>query len=70
VGRNGCLLRGAAFQEQSSMRQHSTRADQNFQAFSGPLVDQNGKWVRYQILVNREEFEYIFENELYSQDGR
>jgi hypothetical protein len=54
----------------AAWRQHSTSADQNFQAFSGPLVDQNGKWVRYQVLVNREEFEYIFENELYSQDGQ
>jgi hypothetical protein len=54
----------------AAWRQHSTSADQNFQAFSGPLVDQNGKWVRYQVLVNREEFEYIFKNELYSQDGQ
>jgi hypothetical protein len=56
--------------DKAAWRQHTTRADQNFQAFSGPLVDQNGKWVRYQVLVNREEFEYIFENELYSQDGQ
>jgi hypothetical protein len=66
----------AAFSEEpltkdkAAWRQHTTRADQNFQAFSGPLVDQNGKWVRYQVLVNREEFDYIFENELYSQDGQ
>ena len=48
----------------------SASANDNFQAFSGPLVDQNGKWVRYEALVNPEEFEYIFKNTLYSLDGQ
>src|SRR6266700_2798430 len=30
----------------------SPSANENFEAFSGPLVDQNGKWVRYQVMVN------------------
>jgi hypothetical protein len=40
------------------------RADQNLQAFSGPLVDRNGKWVRYQVKINREEFDYIVQPSL------
>jgi len=48
----------------------SVRADQNLQAFSGPLVDQNGKWVRYQVKINREEFDYLVENKLYNLDGQ
>ena len=45
-------------------------SDDNFQAFSGPLVDQNGKWARYEALVDPEEFDYIFSNKLYSLDGQ
>jgi hypothetical protein len=54
----------------AAWRQHSFEADENFQAFSGPLVDQNGKWVRYQALVNRREFDYIVDNKLYNLDGQ
>ena len=54
----------------AAWRQHGTSADQNFQAFSGPLVDQNGKWVRYEVLVNREEFDYLYQNGLYNQEGQ
>ena len=54
----------------AAWRQHTTSADENFEAFSGPLVDQNGKWVRYEVLVNREEFDYLVDNELYNQDGQ
>ncbi len=58
------------FRAKAAWRQHTTSADQNFQAFSGPLVDQNGKWVRYEVLVNKEEFDYIVSNKLYSLDGQ
>ncbi len=58
------------FRNKAAWRQHADSADQNFQAFSGPLVDQNGKWVRYQVVVNREEFDYIVHNRLYSLDGQ
>lgn len=58
------------FRSKAAWRQNSTSADQNFQAFSGPLVDQNGNWVRYEVLVNHEEFDYLVENTLYSQDGQ
>jgi hypothetical protein len=54
----------------AAWRQHATVADQNFEAFSGPLVDQNGKWARYQALVNREEFDYLISNKLYNLDGQ
>jgi hypothetical protein len=40
----------------------------SFEAFTGPLVDQHGKWARFEIRVNREEFDYIVSNELYNQD--
>src|SRR5208337_4873418 len=54
----------------AAWRQHATIANQNFEAFSGPLVDQNGKWARYQALVNREEFDYLITNKLYNLDGQ
>jgi hypothetical protein len=54
----------------AAWRQHATVADQNFEAFSGPLVDQNGKWARYQALVNHEEFDYLVSNKLYSLEGQ
>jgi hypothetical protein len=61
------------FRGKAAWRQHNNEppsANETFQAFSGPLVDQNGKWVRYQVLVNGEEFAYILKNELYSLDGQ
>lgn len=50
-------------------RQHTT-LDQGLQAFSGPLVDQNGNWVHYQALMNRREFDYLVSNELYNLEGQ
>lgn len=35
------------------------------QAFSGPLVDQNGHYVRYEVLFNFDAFNYIVSNKLY-----
>jgi hypothetical protein len=40
------------------------------QAFSGPLVDQQGHWVHYVSLVNRREFDYFVENGLYFLEGQ
>lgn len=37
---------------------------------SGPLIDQNGNFVRYEILVNEPMFEYIVQNGLYSKAGQ
>ncbi len=37
---------------------------------TGPLIDQNGSYVRYQILVNRPMFEFIVQNGLYSRTGQ
>jgi hypothetical protein len=59
----------AHYHWKSAWRQHTT-AGANLEAFSGPLVDQNGHWVRYQARVNREEFDYVMTNQLYSQDGQ
>ncbi|NUQ28961.1 MAG: hypothetical protein HOQ35_10660 [Acidobacteriaceae bacterium] len=53
----------------AAWRQQASASD-NFQAFSGPLVDQNGKWARYEALVDPEEYEYLYKNELYSIDGQ
>lgn len=44
--------------------------DESVQAFTGPLVDQQGKWVRYQVLMNQTEFDYIVDNKLYSLEGQ
>ncbi|HEV8693892.1 MAG TPA: hypothetical protein VGQ93_06865 [Lysobacter sp.] len=37
---------------------------------SGPLIDQNGMYVRYEILVNKPMFEYIVQNGLYNKSGQ
>lgn len=37
---------------------------------TGPLIDQNGKYTRFEILVNEEMFNYIDTNTLYSFDGQ
>ena len=48
----------------------STTVNEGKQAFSGPLVDQNGRWVHYVSLMNRVEFDYIVKNELYNLEGQ
>ena len=40
------------------------------QAFSGPLVDQNGNFVYYEIMMNPHEVSYTCENKLYSINGQ
>lgn len=42
----------------------------SLQAFTGPMIDQQGKWVRYQAAMNQVEFDYVVENELYNLDGQ
>ncbi|WP_165072898.1 hypothetical protein [Paludisphaera rhizosphaerae] len=44
--------------------------DESLQAFTGPLVDQQGLWVRYKVYVNRTSYEYIRRNGLYSLEGQ
>ncbi|MDY8138147.1 hypothetical protein [Aquimarina sp. 2201CG5-10] len=44
--------------------------DEEGQAFSGPLYDQNGNIIRYEILLNKEEFDYIMDNSLYNINGQ
>jgi hypothetical protein len=58
------------FRSKAAWRAHPTSANENFQAFTGPLVDQNGRWVRYEVLVDREEFEYLYDNALYNLEGQ
>lgn len=53
----------------AAWRQEASPED-NFQAFSGPLPDQNGNWVRYEAMVNHEEFDYIVSNTLYNLTGQ
>src|SRR5271157_3109247 len=40
------------------------------QAFKYPIWDQNGNMLRYEILLNQDEFDYIVANDLYSLDGQ
>jgi hypothetical protein len=44
--------------------------DESLQAFTGPLVDQQGLWARYKVYVNRTSYEYIRRNKLYSLEGQ
>jgi hypothetical protein len=37
---------------------------------SGPLIDQNGSYALFVILMNRPMFEYIRQNDLYSREGQ
>lgn len=45
-------------------------ADEIDQAFTAPIWDQNGNVVRYEILINETEFDYIVQNQLYNLDGQ
>lgn len=45
-------------------------ADEVDQAFSGKLFDQNGNVVVYEVLINKEEFDYIVDNKLYNINGQ
>jgi hypothetical protein len=40
------------------------------QAFSGPIIDQNGNFVFYEILIDKHELDYICQNTLYSIAGQ
>jgi len=44
--------------------------DESLQAFTGPMVDQEGKWVRYQVALNQVEFDFLVENKLYNLEGQ
>jgi hypothetical protein len=67
VAWDGKARTSGGFYWKSAWRQHTT-AGSNTEAFGGPLVDQNGNWARFQMRVNREEFDYIYNNGLYSVD--
>ncbi|MBQ4801842.1 hypothetical protein J8L88_03185 [Aquimarina sp. MMG015] len=45
-------------------------ADEVDQAFAGKLFDQNGNVVVYEVLMNKEEFDYIITNKLYNINGQ
>ncbi len=49
---------------------HSNIADETDQAFAGKLFDQNGEVVVYEVLMNKEEFDYIVEQKLYNINGQ
>ena len=44
--------------------------DESLQAFTGPMIDQQGKWVRYQAAMNQVEFDYVVKNQLYNLEGQ
>ncbi len=45
-------------------------ADEVDQAFAGELFDQNGNLVVYEVLMNKEEFDYVVNNSLYNINGQ
>ena len=49
---------------------HDNIADETDQAFAGKLFDQNGEVVVYEVLMNKEEFDYVVENKLYNINGQ
>ena len=50
----------------------ATKTDDFFEeAFStGPLIDQNGRFARYEVVINRNMFDYIVDRDLYSLEGQ
>jgi hypothetical protein len=40
------------------------------QAVGGPLVDQNGRFVRYEVRINQDEYNYIIKNSLWDTAGQ
>jgi hypothetical protein len=40
------------------------------QAFSGPLIDQNGEFVYYEIMIDPNEVDYLCANNLYNINGQ
>lgn len=49
---------------------HAPLLDESLQAFTGPMIDQEGKWVRYQVALNNVEFDYLVQNKLYNLEGQ
>ncbi|CAM3846767.1 MULTISPECIES: hypothetical protein [Flavobacterium] len=45
-------------------------ADETDQAFAGKLYDQNGNVVVYEVLMNKEEYDYVVTNKLYNINGQ
>lgn len=57
--------------ETPTKRIHSKNvADETDQAFAGQLFDQNGNVVYYEVLMNKEEFDYLVANKLYNINGQ
>jgi len=54
--------------EQGSIRR--PLLDESLQAFTGPLIDQAGNWVRYEEVLNNVEFDYLTANHLYNLEGQ
>ena len=48
----------------------ATIADETDQAFAGKLFDQNGNVVVYEVLMNKEEYDYVVDNKLYNRNGQ
>ncbi len=48
----------------------STQLSEIGQAFTGPLIDQNGEFVFYEILIDPNEVNYICANSLYNINGQ
>ena len=61
---------GAALDHFKAGWRMNITANEGKQAFSGPLIDQNKNWVHYVSLVNRAEFDYLVDNELYNLEGQ
>ena len=45
-------------------------ADEVDQAFAGELFDQDGNVVVYEVLMNKEEYDYVVDNKLYNINGQ
>jgi hypothetical protein len=51
-------------------KNHVKVANETDQAFAGKLFDQNGNVVVYEVLMNKEEYDYVVTNQLYNINGQ
>jgi hypothetical protein len=52
-----------------SLSKFGTVADELNQAFAGPLIDQTGLLTRYEVRVNKAEYDYVRDNKFYNQEN-
>ena len=65
------LFRTGKFSHLNVRKKNNANVDDEIdQAFTSPIWDQNGNILRYEVLMNKSEFDYVVSNKLYNLDGQ